>query len=155
MTKLTVFQYNILTIILIALIPLIFLTSASIVGYVDARKMSTYSCDPILNTGTIGKTECCAYEIGTDKSWCTKCDNTHPPSNCGPAYPVREDKGGDTTNPKDSGGVLSNNDDSSNSGNPKGIDPSTGGTFNEDSESSNSGVPKGIDPNNSGGVFSQ
>ena len=59
------------------------------------------------------------------------------------------------TNPKDSGGVLSNNDDSSNSENPKGIDPSTDGTFNENSESSNQDNSKGIDPNNSGGIFGQ
>ena len=155
MNKMTFFQYNILTIIIVALIPLILLTSTSIVDYVDARKMSSYSGAPIPNTGTIGKTECCVYEIGNYKSWCTTCDNTHPPSNCGPAYPIREDKGGDTSNPKDSGGVLSNNDDSSNLGLPKGIDPSTGGTFNENSESSNQDNSKGIDPSNieEGGTF--
>ncbi len=146
---------NTLTCLSIALISIILFIGASIAGYSDARKMSSYTCDPIPNTGTIGKTSCCAYEIGTNKSWCTICDNTHPPSNCGPANPVREDKGGDTTNPKDSGGVLSNNDDSSNSGIPKGIDPSTGGTFNENGESGNQDNSKGIDPNNSGGIFSQ
>ena len=155
MKELTIPQTTLLTILIIVLIPIILLTSASIVGHSDARNMTPYNCGRIPDSGTIGKVVCCAHEIGTTNGWCTKCDNTHPPSNCGPAYPVREDKGGDTTNPKDSGGVLSDNDGSSNSDLPKGIDPSTGGTFNDNSESSNQDNSKGIDPNNGGGIFSQ
>jgi hypothetical protein len=148
----TIFHTKLTPILVIALISSILLISSIIVGSTDARKMTPYQCGRIPDSVTIGKVVCCAHEIGTTNGWCTKCDNTHPPSNCGPAYPVREDKGGDTTNPKDSGGVLSNNDDSSGS---KGIDPGDieeAGTFNEDSGSDNT---KGIDPNNSGGVFTQ
>ncbi len=124
------------------------------IGNVDARDMSPYTCTPN-NDGTIGTTKCCAIDLNTSYYWCTTCDNTTPPSNCGPAVQQPHTKGGDNVNPKDNGGVLSNNDDSSNSGIPKGIDPSTGGTFNENSESSNQDNSKGIDPNNSGGIFSQ
>ncbi len=87
---------------------------------------------------------------------CETCDintNTGDYENC-PTY-KNSPGNSDTMDPKDSVGVLSNNDDSSNSGIPKGIDPSIGGTFNENSESSNQDNPKGIDPSNSGGVFSQ
>ena len=62
------------------------------------------------NSGTIGKTKCCAIDLDTAKEWCTVCDNTHPPSNCGPSEPLHT-KGGDNVNPKDNGGVLSQNDD--------------------------------------------
>jgi len=46
------------------------------------RKMSPYVCGKFAG-GTIGKVECCAIEIATNKTWCTA---TNPPSNCGPAY---------------------------------------------------------------------
>jgi len=49
------------------------------------RKMSPYVCGKFAG-GTIGKVECCAIEIATNKTWCTTCDATNPPSNCGPAY---------------------------------------------------------------------
>jgi hypothetical protein len=141
-----------ITITAIALIStMIFLNP--IFATVYARNMGANQCVK-LDNGTIGQVYCCAKDLDTSKVWCTTCDATNPPSNCGPAKQVDRENG-DTANPKDNGGVLSNNDDSGNSGIPKGIDPSTGGTFNEDSESSNSGIPKGIDPSNSGGVFSQ
>jgi hypothetical protein len=87
--------------------------------------------------------------------YCTTCDNTHPPSNCTPREPV-VNKGGDTTNPKNGGGVLSNHDGSSGSGGSKSIDPSKineGGTYSDRS----SGSSKSIDPNkiNSGIGFNQ
>jgi len=139
-------------IISIALISSVIFISATIVGYSDARKMGTYSCTNIPNSGTIGKTKCCAIDLDTAKDWCTICDNTNPPSNCGPAEP-QHTKGGDNVNPKDNGGVLSQNDDLSGS---KGIDNSKiqeGGTFSD----SNSGSSKGIDSNkiNSGIKFNQ
>jgi hypothetical protein len=34
-----------------------------------------------------GITECC-QTVGATGDWCTKCDNTNPPSNCGPRYCV-------------------------------------------------------------------
>jgi hypothetical protein len=50
------------------------------------------SCHIISNSASAshpnGITECC-QRVGTYVtfgSWCTKCDNTNPPSNCGPRY---------------------------------------------------------------------
>ena len=113
-----------------------------------------YGNDPVNNPAK--RITCCqtfTYSDGVEVTYCAACDNTDPPSNCDPRYiPHEGSKGGDIINPKDSGGVLSNNDGSSNSGIPKGIDPITGGTFNEDSNSDNS---KGIDPSKiqEGGTF--
>jgi hypothetical protein len=141
---------------------------------VNARNMDPYRCVN-LDDGTIGHVYCCAKDIDTGKAWCTTCDATNPPSNCSPAKQVNRENN-ENTNPKDSGWVLSSNDDGSGkSGIPKGIDPSTSGTFTEDNGNSdnskdidtsdvqeggtftedngNSDNQKGFDPNNSGGEF--
>ncbi len=124
--------------------------------------LNTSNCN---NNKQATKMTCCWREAtGTYKyptpTYCQTCDTTPNGgyTNCTDPelqFLIDPDKSGDITNPKDSGGVLSNNDDSSNSGIPKGIDPSTGGTFNDNSESSNQDNSKGIDPNNGGGIFRQ
>jgi hypothetical protein len=40
------------------------------------RKMLPYVCGKFAG-GTIGKVECCAIEIATNKTWCATCDATN------------------------------------------------------------------------------
>ncbi len=124
------------------------------IGNTDARKMGTYSC-----TYHLDVVRCCAIDLDTMKTWCTYCKNTSPPSGCIPAG-EESPKGNKNTNPKNGGGMRSN-DESSNSGGSNTVDPDKiieGGTFNDGSGSSSSdGSNGGIDSSkiNSGTVFNQ
>ena len=143
---------------------LIFITapiaSTSIVSNVNAAtKGSGYECSHIPGSGTIGQVKCCSKE-GV-QMYCTICDNTNPPSNCQPRTLGKFDSG--TVLHSNKGGVLSQNDDSSNTGDSNTVDPDKiieGGTFNDGSsgDSSNSDNSGGsIDSSkiNSGAVFNQ
>jgi hypothetical protein len=129
------------------------------VGNVDARKMGTYICEHIPGSGTIGQVECCAPDLDTADIWCTTCDNTQPPSNCGPAE-QQYLKNDDIPNPN-TGGVYTP-DESESSDSTNDIDNDnvpTGGTFSEDdsgsstSDDSRANIDQG--EVNSGGVFNQ
>jgi hypothetical protein len=54
-----------------------------------AERVYYYSCEKLPGGGTIGKTKCCGVDHSPDgpefnKTYCTTCDATNPPSNCGP-----------------------------------------------------------------------
>jgi hypothetical protein len=71
---------NSLILIVVALIVILGLFTAPV--YVaDSQFVRDYICVP--SEG--GLVECCAYIEGI--LWCTTCDDTSPPSNCGPRYP--------------------------------------------------------------------
>ena len=137
---------------------MIFIT-APIVSYVNAadKEGPGYVCSHIPGSGTIGQVKCCNYE--GDNMYCTICDNTTPPSNCQPRTVGKFDSG--TVLHSNKGGVISQNDDSSNTGDSNTVNPDKiieGGTFNDDSGSSNTGDSSGgTDSNkiNSGAVFNQ
>ena len=102
----------------------------SIVRNVNAadKEGTGYGCNQVPGSGT-GKIECCTYNQKDEKLYCTKCDNTDPPSNCQPRTSMKGDKG--SVFDPNNGGVLGQNDDSSGS---KGIDSSKiqqGGSFNQ------------------------
>jgi len=93
--------------------------------------------------------------------YCTICDNTTPPSNCQPRTLGKFDSG--TVLHSNKGGVLSQNDDSSNTGDSNTVDPDKiieGGTFNDGSSGDSSNLDNSggsIDSSkiNSGAVFNQ
>jgi hypothetical protein len=136
------------------------IVSTSIVSNVNAadKEGPGYSCNHIPGSGTIGQVKCCAT---SGEMYCTICDNTTPPSNCQPRTLGKFDSG--AVLHSNEGGVLSQNDDSSNTGDSNTVDPDKiieGGTFNDGSsgDSSNSGNSGGsIDSSkiNSGAVFNQ
>src|SRR4051812_41273091 len=111
-----------------------------------------YSCVHVAGSGTIGQVKCCTT---TGEFYCTICDNTSPPSNCQPRE--LEMRPGSVFDPS-KGGVLSQNDDSSDL---KGIDPSEiqeGGTFNNnDGSNTPSNSENKIDSSKftEGGSFNQ
>ena len=135
------------------------IVSTSIVSNVNAadKEGSGYGCSHIPGSGTIGQVKCCSNE--GDTMYCTICDNTTPPSNCQPRTVGKFDSG--TVLHSNKGGVISQNDDSSNTGGSNTVDADKiieGGTFNDDSGSSNTGDSNGgTDSNkiNSGAVFNQ
>ena len=134
------------------------ITSTSIVSNVNAagKEGPGYICSHIPGTGTIGQTKCCS--TGGDTMYCTICDDTSPPSNCQPRTVGKFDSG--TVLHSNEGGVLSQNDDSGNTGDSNTVSPDNAieeGTFNDDSGSSNTGDSGEIDSNkiNSGAVFNQ
>ena len=139
---------------------MIFIT-APIVNSVNAadKEGPDYVCSHVSGSGTIGQVKCCST-IPLNPH-CTICDNTTPPSNCQPATVGKFDPG--TVLHSNKGGVLSQNDGSSNTGDSNTVDPDKiieGGTFNDGSSggSSNSDDSGGnIDSSkiNSGAVFNQ
>lgn len=133
---------------------MIFIT-ASIVSNVNAadKEGPGYTCSHIPGSGTIGQVKCCNYE--GDNMYCTICDNTTPPSNCGPRTLGKFDSG--TVLHSNEGGVLSN-DGSSNQGGSNTVNPDKiieGGTFNDGSSSSNPESNTDSNKINSGAVFNQ
>jgi hypothetical protein len=122
---------------------------------VDDEK--TYNCEYIPDSGTIGQVYCC--DMTPKGAYCTTCDNTKPPSNCGPREPYGEIKGKDISNPN-IGGIYTPNDSGS-SDKSNAVDEAnvnTDGTFNSDDGSETLNDSRAdIDPNevNSGGVFNQ
>lgn len=161
MDEKTFFQSNILVIIAVTLIVTIIFVTPTINVNAEPNNQS-YGCNYIPGSGTIGQVECCTLEASTDTVWCTTCDNTHPPSNCSEREPTYPPKVGDNKiHTKNDGGVLSQNDDSSNQGGSNTVDPDKiieEGTFNDGSGSSNSDDSSGgIDSSkiNSGAVFNQ
>jgi hypothetical protein len=115
----------VLTIVLFSTMTII---SASIVSNVNAagREGSGYVCNHIPGTGTIGQTKCCASS-GT--MYCTICDDTSPPSNCGPRTLGKFDSG--TVLNQNNGGVLSQNDGSQGSTGTDSSINQEGGNFDQ------------------------
>jgi hypothetical protein len=68
------------------------------------RRMGPSTCVKIPGGGTIGQVECCAFDENTMRKWCTTCDATNPPSNCGPAEEEIIERLGNGTVP--SGGTF-------------------------------------------------
>ena len=151
MHKLTILHFNILTIIIIALIST--MISATVVSSVNAEIKTGpggYVCNHVPDSGTIGTTKCCIV-TNDDTLYCTICADTTPPSNCQPRTVGKADSGDKVIDPSSGGTYTENNNSSDNS---KGIDTSNieeGGTLDENN--GNAGNQKGIDPNNSGGVI--
>ena len=129
---------------------------APIVNSVNAadKEGPDYVCSHVPGSGTIGQVKCCST-IPLNPH-CTICDNTTPPSNCQPATVGKFDSG--SVLHSNNGGVLSQNDDSSDS---TGIDSSInqqGGTFNADQGSNSpSDSENKVDSNKiiEGGSFNQ
>ena len=145
----TIFHTKITTILTIVLISSIFLLSSTIAGNSDARKMGPYSCTP---QGS-GVTKCCAVDLDTTRTWCTFCNDTTPPSGCLSADPVNNE-GSDNTIPNSGGGVLNNEEESSESENtnPKNM----GDNVLNDGSASDSSESGGFDPDKVvGGGFNQ
>jgi len=134
-----------------ALISTIILISATIVSNVNAADNNPtqgYSCEHIPGSGTIGQVYCC--ELLPDGGYCTTCDNTQPPSNCGPREPyggkeepnnfdpnngaVFHDEGSNDSkniNPKNLGDNVFNDGSSSSEKNNINPDKIIGGDFNQ------------------------
>ena len=147
---------SIFIVILVFISTMIFITapiaSTSIVSNVNAAtKGSGYECSHIPGSGTIGQVKCCSKE-GV-QMYCTICDNTNPPSNCQPRTIGKDDSGG-VFNPN-KGGVLSQNDDSSNTGDSNTGPKIPGGDFHSNDDSSNQGGSNTVDPDKiiEGGTF--
>jgi hypothetical protein len=146
-------------VVAVVFISTMIIITAPIISNVNAadKEGPGYTCSHIPGSGTIGQVKCCS--TGGDTMYCTICDNTTPPSNCQPRTVGKFDSG--TVLHSNKGGVLSQNDDSSNQGGSNTVDPDKiieGGTFNDGSGSSNSDDSKGgIDSSkiNSGAAFNQ
>ena len=100
-----------------------------------------------------GVTKCCAVDLDTTRTWCTFCNDTTPPSGCLSADPVNNE-GSDNTIPNSGGGVLNNEEESSESENtnPKNM----GDNVLNDGSASDSSESGGFDPDKVvGGGFNQ
>jgi hypothetical protein len=101
----------VVVIVLLLLIVLIYGQTATFYAFAKPPKKGPITCRPIFNmAGTAPYTECCQTTYPSTpgalpKTYCTKCDNTVPPSNCGPAYEVRTANGG-PLNPPSTGTLL-------------------------------------------------
>jgi hypothetical protein len=82
------------TLVVITFLSVVLIFNHSFSALALPRNTNPIFCHVISNSASAshpnGITECC-QGVGTHEtfgSWCTKCDNTNPPSNCGPRYCV-------------------------------------------------------------------